>query len=131
MALEISGKLVKLLPETTGQGKNGNWIKQEFVIETTDQFPKKVMFAAWGDKVDLIRNLSEGQELKVSFNVESREYNNRWYTDLKVWKIDKGGAAVTGSSNNNYDRPKNNFGDQASVAQEIPPMPPQHDDLPF
>ena len=51
MALELTGTLIKILPEVTGAGKNGSWVKQEFVLETADQYPKKVCLSLWGDKV--------------------------------------------------------------------------------
>jgi len=88
MALELSGKIIQLLPEQTGTGKNGQWLRQDFVIETQEQFPRKVCFSAWGDKVSLVKALKTDTEVNVSFNVESREYNGKWYTDLRVWKID-------------------------------------------
>jgi hypothetical protein len=88
MALEISGKLVSLLPEQTGTGKNGAWVKQDFVIETTEQYPKKVCFSAWADKAQMVKNLQMGQTVKVFFNAESREFNGKWYTDLRIWKIE-------------------------------------------
>lgn len=99
MGLEIKGKLVKVLPEQSGQSRNGGWKKQEFVIETMEQYPKKVCFSAWGDKVDAVKQLIDGDELTVSFNIESREYNQRWYTDLRAWKIVKGGSVGTQKTN--------------------------------
>ena len=94
MALEISGRLLKLLPEQRGNGKNGEWVKQDFVIETTEQYPKKVCLSAWGDKVADLHRVNVGDMLTVSFNVESREYNERWYTDIRAWRIsaNSGGA---------------------------------------
>ncbi|GAB4407388.1 MAG: DUF3127 domain-containing protein [Microscillaceae bacterium] len=98
MALEVNGKLVKSLPEVGGTSKAGNnWRKQDFVIETMDQYPKKICFSLWGDKIDMLREVREGEQLKVSFDVESREYNERWYTDLKAWRIEKVGAQDPGS----------------------------------
>lgn len=82
--MEISGKLLLLLTQQTGQGKNGQWKKQDFVIETTDNYPKKVCLSAWGDKIDL-NKFKPGQAVKVLFDVESREYNGKWYTDLKAY----------------------------------------------
>ncbi len=118
MSLEIEGKVINILPEQTGQGKNGNWVKQDFVIETSDQYPKKVCFSAWGDKTDSLKKFSEGTVLVVSFNPESREYNERWYTDLRAWKI----TDVTDSK----------------VVEDAPPPftdndipPPEEEDIPF
>jgi hypothetical protein len=88
MALEITGKLIKILPEQTGSGKNGNWVKQEFVIETTDKYPKKVCCSLWGDKIATLKNVPSDVMLKVSFNIESREYNERWYTELRAWNVE-------------------------------------------
>ena len=61
MALEITGKVIQLLPEQTGTGKNGTWVRRDFVVETTDQYPKKVCFSGWGDKATLVNNLQTGQ----------------------------------------------------------------------
>ncbi len=88
MALELTGKLVKTLAEVTGQGRNGAWNKQEFVIETIDQFPKKVCLAAWGDKANDLKQFTPGDTLKVTFNIESREWNDRWFTEARAWRIE-------------------------------------------
>jgi hypothetical protein len=89
--MEITGKIIKILPLQVGEGKNGTWKKQEFVIETSAQIARKVCFSLWGDKIDQF-NLHEGEETEVSFDLESREYNNRWYTEAKAWKIVKKGT---------------------------------------
>src|SRR5216684_8592496 len=84
--MDISGKILQYLPLQTGQGKNGTWKKQEFVLETGDTYPKKVCIAVWGDKIDM-SSFKPGEAVTVSFDVESREYNGKWYTDVKAWKI--------------------------------------------
>lgn len=89
--MDIKGRVIQLLALQTGEGKNGTWKKQDFVIETDGQYPKKVCISAWGDKINESA-LQVGNEVNVSFDVESREYNGRWYTDLKAWKIDTLGA---------------------------------------
>ena len=99
MALEITGKVIQILPLETGEGKNGQWKKQFFILEYMDgNYPKKLSVSVWGDKTESIRNLQPGANIKVSFNVDSREYNGRWYTDVRAWKIETGGAP-SGSSN--------------------------------
>lgn len=87
--MEITGTVVSLLPMQSGQGKNGTWKKQEFIIETPGQYPKKVCLSLWGEKVDETR-LNVGEKITASINIESREYNGRWYTDVRAWKIAKG-----------------------------------------
>jgi hypothetical protein len=89
MALELEAKLIKIFPEKSGDGKNGRWVKQEFLVETKETYPKKIFFSAWGDKAEGIKNLSVGDTIKISFFAESREFNEKYYTDLKVWKIEK------------------------------------------
>ncbi|MEI6436883.1 MAG: DUF3127 domain-containing protein [Bacteroidota bacterium] len=92
--MEITGKVIKILPLQTGTGRNGTWKKQDFVIETPGQIPRKICFSLWGDKIDQF-NLIEGDETEVSFDLESREYNSKWYTDAKAWKIVKKSAGAT------------------------------------
>ncbi|MBA4851176.1 DUF3127 domain-containing protein [Emticicia sp. BO119] len=90
--MEITGRIIQLLPLQTGQGKNGVWKKQDFVIETEGQYPKKVCISAWGDKVSE-QMLVVGKEVNVSFDIESREFNGRWYTDVRAWKVEEAGGA--------------------------------------
>lgn len=89
MSLEIIGKLIAKLPQQSGQGKNGSWIKQDFIIETQDQFPKKVCISLWGDKAKDLDSIAIGETLKAGINIESREFNGKWYTDVKAWRIEK------------------------------------------
>lgn len=89
--MEITGTVVSLLPLQTGQGKNGVWKKQEFILETPGQYPKKVCLSLWGEKVDENR-IAVGERITASINIESREYNGRWYTDVRAWKVVKGGS---------------------------------------
>lgn len=95
MAMDITGKVINLLPLQSGQGKNGVWRKQEFILETPGQYPKKVCLSLWGDKVDEIK-LTPGETITASVNVESREYNGRWYTEVRAWKVTKGAGASNG-----------------------------------
>ncbi len=89
--MDIKGRITHILPLQTGEGKNGTWKKQDFVIETDGQYPKKVCFSIWGDKYNE-SFLAVGNELNVSFDPESREYNGRWYTELRAWKIELAGS---------------------------------------
>jgi hypothetical protein len=84
--MDISGKIIQFLAVQTGQGKNGTWKKQECILEPGDTYPQKVCIAVWGDKIDM-NSFKPGDMVEVSFDVESREYNGRWYTDVKAWKM--------------------------------------------
>lgn len=92
MANQISGRIIKILPSQTGAGKNGSWIKQDMVIETLDQYPKKICCTAWGDLATNLDSYEVGEKVTVHFNLESREYNDKWFTDVRAWKIEREGA---------------------------------------
>lgn len=87
--MNLKGKVIQVLPEQTGQGKNGDWKKQDIIIETEGQYPKKVCVSLWGDKVGTVLN---GASVDVQLDPESREYNGRWYTELRAWKIESVGG---------------------------------------
>jgi predicted SnoaL-like aldol condensation-catalyzing enzyme len=98
--LAIKGKVVKILPETSGTSQAGkDWVKQDFVIETADQYPKKIYFTAFGEKiVPVVKTLTVGQEVEVHFNAESREYQDKYFTQLNCWRIDKNPNGITNTS---------------------------------
>jgi hypothetical protein len=122
MSLQVKGNIQQILKPESGVSRAGKeWKKQEFVIETREQFPRKVCFTLFNDKASLIDGLSTGEEVEVSFNVESREYNGKWFHNLNAWKIDK-------PSNDNMPEPPPEF----SIG-DIPPEPEDDgsNDLPF
>ena len=88
--MELKGKVIQLLPLQTGTGKKGQWKKQEFILETQAQYPKKVCISLWGEKIEQ-NNLSVGDVISVALDLESREYNGRWYTEVRAWKLTKTG----------------------------------------
>ena len=120
MSLELSGTLQQILPKQTGESKRGPWEKQDFVIETQDKFPKKVCCTLWGDKTNMLQNLSAGTPLTVSINIESREYRGKWYTDIKAWKLEVGGEG------GGEERPV--AGGNSRMVGDVPP--PEDSDLP-
>ncbi len=100
--MEIKGKLQIILPLTEGSGKNGPWKKQEFVIETMDTYPKKICMNVWGDKVDEFKKYKIGDMLTCSLDISSREYNGKWYTDIRAWRIQTGDTGGSNEQPNNY-----------------------------
>ena len=85
----LEGRLVQVLEAQEGQSTRGAWKKQDFVIETAEQYPKKVCICCWNEKTDEIAKFQLNENVRVSVNIESREYNSRWYTDIKAWRIEK------------------------------------------
>ena len=97
--MEITGKIIVKLPLASGTSKAGNeWHKQEYVLETLESFPKKVHFDFFGEKADQYP-LNIGDVIRLSFDIESREYNGRWYTNCNAFKIedDRSGGGRWGS----------------------------------
>ena len=86
--MEITGKIIAVLPERGGVSKTGNeWKMQEYVLETHEQYPRKMCFNVFGaDKIAQF-NIQAGDELTVSFDINAREYNGRWYTDIRAWRL--------------------------------------------
>jgi len=91
--MQITAKLIQLLPLQTGTGKNGEWKKQDIIVETEGQYPRKICISIWGDRIRP-EQLQPGNMLTVDADIESREYNGRWYTDVKAWRIDVAGQAA-------------------------------------
>jgi len=113
--MEIEGKVVKLMKLVTGNGKNGEWKKQEFILETQGDYPKQVCISIWGDKIEKA-NVQEGEMIKASIEIASREYNERWYTDVRAWKV---------------EREMQSGVDQAPPPEYIDAPATEDDDLPF
>jgi hypothetical protein len=98
--MNIQAKLVQLLPIQTGMGKNGQWRKQDIIVETNGQYPKKICISIWGDKINE-KQLMIGNQLDIDFELESREFNGKWYTDIRAWKIVSGEEKIVNSLHEN------------------------------
>lgn len=96
----VTGTLIQKLPVESGTGANGTWTKQVFILETDGQYPKKIAIEAWGEKQMIIVNTPIGAKMSVEVNIESREYNGRWYTTVKLWKIDIIHLSIANQQNN-------------------------------
>lgn len=96
-ALEIDGRIRQKLAKINGQGAKGPWTKQDFILEYQDgNFPSEVCFTAFGnDKVADLDKFQVGDEVHVSFNLRAREYNGRWYNDVRVWRIAPASQSVS------------------------------------
>lgn len=115
--MDITGKIIQALPEAGGVSRNGNqWRKREYVLETLDTYPKKVCFNFFGERIDQYP-LEVGQVVKLFFDLESREYNGRWYTDVRGWKTENPDTAPA-QGNGAYPPPP-----AANDPFGAPPMP--------
>ena len=122
--MEFKGLVYKVLPVVKGQGARGEWVKQEVVFEQPDEFNRKLVVGFWGDKAQDAAALKPGEMVEVAINLESREYNGRWYTEARAWKLTRAAAAQPA----------------APAMPDMPPMPTveepaystlEADDMPF
>lgn len=137
--MNISGKVVQVLPIQTGTSKAGNpWQKQEFILEQGGQYPRKVCVCLFGDNVAKFP-LQVGQSVTASIDIESREFNGRWYTEIKAWNIVQAGAqqaAPAPQPTYQPPQPQPDYQKAYPQQQAVAPAPatPQAgvaDDLPF
>jgi hypothetical protein len=124
--MEFEGVVWKILPATQGTSARGEWKKQEVIFELKQEYSRKVCVIFFNKESDVAR-LKEGATYIVSVNVESREFNGRWYTDVRAWRV----------------QPKQEESAPAADAAPMPDMPPigeepafvtssaEVDDLPF
>ena len=128
MALEIEGRIAQKLNVQTGTSSRGAWSKQEFVIEYQEgNFPTQLCMNVWGeDKVRDLEKYQVGDKVKISFNLSSREFNGRWYTDVRAWRIEPASqmpAQAPGNVPPPVEAPMPSIDDLSSAADQ--------DDLPF
>jgi pyruvate/2-oxoglutarate dehydrogenase complex dihydrolipoamide acyltransferase (E2) component len=89
--MELVGKVIQVLPPQEGVGRNGNpWKLQGYVLETLDQYPRKVHFEVFGEDRIKQNPCEIDQLVTISFDIESREFNGRWYTSIRAWRIQQG-----------------------------------------
>ena len=91
--MELSGKVIAVLEPRGGVSKTGNaWKVQEYVIETHDQYPRKMCFDVFGeDKINQF-NIQVGEELTVHFDIDAREWQGRWFNSIRAWKVERAAA---------------------------------------
>lgn len=122
--MEIEGTVYRVLPAIKGTSARGEWTKQEVVIELPGEFNRKVCISFWGDKVMDVAKMREGDSVNLSVNIESREYNGRWFTEVRAWKINNSNTAQPAPPAMT-DMPPVSVNDyEGSPANEV-------DDLPF
>ena len=87
--MEISGKIIQVLPERGGisQRSGSEWKLGQYIIETFEQFPKKCVFEVFGSDRIAQFNIQAGQSLTVSIDIDAHEYNGRWYNQVRAWKV--------------------------------------------
>ena len=85
--MELQGKVIAVLEKRQGESARGSWEIQEYVIETVDAYPRKLHFSVFGADRIARFNIQMGQLVNVSFDINAREYNGRWYTDVRAFDV--------------------------------------------
>lgn len=129
--MEIVGKVVQLGTLIEGNSPRGPWKKQELIIETVEQYPKKICLICWNERVNDANSFFVGQTIKAQISIESREFNGKWYTDVRAFRFDLEQPAQQPAA-----QPMNQMPPQMPQ-QPLPPMNEDYfasdngDDLPF
>jgi hypothetical protein len=116
MELKITGIVKQLLVEQTGTSAKGKWRKREFILTTEGEYPKQICMVQWGNSIDKVA-IGVGERITVSIDISSREYNGRWYTDVKARKVERA--------------PEHGLGVSASAAKVAAGVGDPDDNTPF
>jgi hypothetical protein len=112
--LEMTGKVIAILEKKSGTSKAGKaWVSQEYVIETSDQYPKKCCFALFGEERITACNIQMGETITAHIDIDARQWEQRWFNSISAWKIDRSGVSETQTQQQ----------EQASVADSKDDMP--------
>ena len=124
--MDFTGRIIAVLPPKSGVAKaTGNeWKAQEYVIENHDQYPKKMCFEVFGaDRMEQFA-IQMGEELTVSFDIDARQWQDRWFNSIRAWKVERVGENATAATSGSFPPPP------ATAAPEFIPGDVK-DDLPF
>lgn len=136
--MELQGKVIAVLPERSGVSQRGEWKSQDYVIETHDAYPRKMVFGVFGaDRISRF-NIQIGQEVTVSFDIDAHEYQGRWFNNIRAFDVRQVDPAAVGMQPGIV--PGAAFGAAPAAAPVQPAAPAQPaapvaedkvDDLPF
>lgn len=129
--MEIQGKIISALPERSGTSqRTGNvWKVQEFVVETHDQYPKKMAFEVFGEDRLQRFNIQVGQEVNIAFDIDAHEYNGRWFNSIRAYDVRQVDSQATVAAP--AAEPENMAAIDAPIADITEPAGDPSEDLPF
>lgn len=130
--MELQGKIIAALEARSGESARGPWKAQDFVIETHDTYPRKMVFSVFGaDRLERF-NIQTGQEVSVSFDIDAHEYNGRWFNSIRAYDV-RPAAQAPYAPNNAAGMPNSPFGEPsaAPVGGQFAESKDDADDLPF
>lgn len=136
--MDIQGKIIAVLPERSGVSARGEWKAGTYVLETHDQYPRKLAFDVFGaDRINQFA-IKVGEEMVVSFDIDAHEYQGRWYNSIRAWnvqRIDPAAAQAAAQGAQPFPAPEAAVPPTAAAPAPFPPAQPavenSADDLPF
>ena len=130
--MELQGKVIAVLPERSGVSARGEWKAQSFVIETHEQYPKKLCFDVFGADRLAQFNIQSGEELLVSFDIDAHEYQGRWFNSIRAWNVTKVSQQAAAQAPAGVAQPSAPYTPPAQPQQPQSTAPSSDpDDLPF
>ena len=138
--MEIQGKVIAVLPERSGVSARGEWKSQTYVIETQEQYPKKMAFDVFGADRIASFSIHSGEVINVSFDIDAHEYQGRYFNQIRAWNVTKvsqqaAQQAMASSANAagvaNPTNQQNLFPPEQQSAQQQTQQRGNSDDLPF
>ena len=129
--MEIQGKVIVILPKRTGVSSKGEWKSQEFVIETHESYPHKMVFSVFGAERLERFNIIMGEEISVSFDIDAKEYNGRWFNSIRAFDVKKLGSAVGSQASVFQAPPQATYQQPQQVVQQQAPVQTVQDEEPL
>lgn len=114
--MEMTGVVIAILPERSGTSQRGEWKSQSFVIETQEQYPKHLCFEVFGADRIAQFNIKGGETITVQFDIDARQYQDRWFNSIKAWNVIRTGQQAPVQGGYNVGNPQT--GAQAAQAAQ-------------
>ena len=124
----MTGVVIAVLPERSGTSQRGEWKSQSFVIETQEQYPKHLCFEVFGADRIAQFNIKGGEKITVQFDIDARQYQDRWFNSIKAWNVIRPGqqAPVQGGYNVGNHQTGSQAAQQAAMSGAPNPMNPNN-----
>ena len=130
--MEIQGKVIAVLPERSGVSARGEWKSQTYVIETQEQYPKKMAFDVFGADRIASFGIHSGEVINVSFDIDAHEYQGRYFNQIRVWNVTKVSQQATAQAPAGVAQPSAPYTPPAQPQQPQSTAPSSDpDNLPF
>ena len=129
--MELQGKVIAVLPQKTGVSSKGEWKSQDFVIETHESYPHKMAFNVFGAERLERFNIVIGEEISVSFDIDAKEYNGRWFNSIRAFDIKKVNQVAASQESAFQTQPQTVYQQPKQAVQQQAPVQTVQDEEPL